>query len=410
MCRIVGVRERENSVHAHSNVKNALWRKWQIRRFGVLLMTIHKNELNPLKIDPQRLFSTGEAACVLGCNRCTIRNYLNAGSLIGIRVNNNWRVTGQELIDFLHQNAPRKTFLEYPSGQVIFPQSGYLIYRMISTFYNRKLILDECGRYGLLKPLVEELDKLWASIKITAPAGLRKQLRPGSQYILSLGNAEVAGWVERLGIKDLFGHKVWPCQNILEDRSEKRLSLEVMICGRMTHKEIVNYMVTKYNFLITEDQVDFFARHFFNLYNYSAQDRYVYLSRLEDRTEKYYKQKSWGDPECAKATLQIPTRVNFEEMLNLVAAIAGLNFKEYAMGGPGEMPMAKDASQMIFHAHRQLLALNKDKSEQTAAAIQKSQAEGAQISPFEKKSEEAPSFDELDQPDSTSENQEVKAG
>lgn len=361
-------------------------------------MTIRRDELNPFKIDPQRLYSTGEAACIVGCDRSTVRNYFSSGSIKGIRVKDNWKVIGQELIDFLHQNAPRKTFLEHPPGQIIFPQSGYLIYRLISTFYNRKLILDECGRYGLLRPSPEELDKLWASVKLTAPAWLRRQLRPGSRYVLSLGNADAEGWVERLGIKDLFGHKVWPCHNILEDRSEKRMILEVMICGRMPHKEIVSYMANKYNFITTEDQIDFFARHFFNLYNYSAQDRYVYLNRIEDRTEKYYKQRSWGDPECAKATLQIPSRVNFEETLNLVASMAALNFRDYAMGGPSEMPLAKDAAQMIFHSHRQLLALEKARSEQVAGAMMKAKEDGLQTEAFEHKTEEAPSFEDLEQP------------
>ena len=361
-------------------------------------MTIRKDELNPLKIDGKRLYSTGEASYLMGCNIGTIRAYLIGQRIKGLKVGGNWKVIGQSIIEFLFANAPRKTFLEYPPDQVKFPQASFLMHHMVSTMYKQKELIDLCGRYFLLKPHQGELDKLWAAVRETAPIRIRKQLRPGSKYILDVTQPEAENWVTRLGIKDLFGHSTWPCQNILEDASEKRLHIEVMLVGRVTHKEIVNYMAAKYNFIITEEQLDFFARHFFNTYNYNSQDRIVYLNRLEDRTEKFHKQRAWGDSEAAKATLQIPSRVNFEETLNMVAAMATLSFRDFALGGAAEMPLAKDAAQMIFHSHRQILALEKARSEQVAGAMMKAKEDGLQTEAFEHKSEEAPSFEDLEQP------------
>ena len=367
-------------------------------------MTINVSDLNPLQIDGKRLYSVGEAGHLMGVKGQSIRNYVRAGSIKGLMVGGNWRVEGQSLIEFLFKNAPRKTFLEYPPDQVKFPQASFLMHQMISTMYEQKTILDLCGRYSLLKPLPAELDKLWVAIKETAPQRIRKQLKPGSKYFLNHLKPESENWVTRLGIKDLFGHATWPCQNILDDTSEKRLHIEVMLVGRVTHKEIVNYMAAKYNFVITEEQLDFFARHFFNTYNYNSQDRIVYLNRLEDRTEKFHKQRAWGDSEAAKATLQIPSRVNFEETLNMVAAMATLSFRDFALGGAAEMPLAKDAAQMIFHSHRQILALEKARNEKVAGAMMEARDKGLQTNSFEKESEEPPSFEDLEQPTESKEN------
>ena len=374
-------------------------------------MTLHPEDLNPLQIDDKRLYSVGEAAIVISRDPSTIRAYIAARSIDGIRIGGAWKISGSSLKEFLNQNAPRKTFLEYPPGQLKFPQSSYLMQQMVVTNYNRPRIIDDCGKYGLLKPFANELDQLWCAVKETAPVRLRRQLRPGSKYVLDISKPETENWVSRLGIKDLFGHKTWPCQNILDDRSDKRLHIEVMLVGRITFKEIVNFMANKFNFIITEEQLDFFARHFFNTYNYNPTDRAIYLNRLEDRTEKFHKQKAWGDAEAARATLQIPSRVNFEETLNLIASMAALNFRDFAMGGPDEMPLCKDAAQMVFHSHRQLLALEKQRAEQVAVATQKAQDTGLKAEPFEKTADEPPSFEDLPQPeDEQEEPRKTKAG
>jgi hypothetical protein len=94
----------------------------------------------------------------------------------------------------------------------------------------------------------------------------------------------------------------------------------------------------------------------------------------------------------------------------MIAAMATLSFRDFALGGAPEMPLAKDSAQIVFHAHRQLLALEKQRGEQSAAAIQKAQAEGPQINVFEKVADEAPSFEDLQQPNDAADKKETKAG
>jgi len=357
---------------------------------------------NPLGIDENRLYRVPESAKVLGVNGSTIRRYLGAQVLKGVKVGGHfgpWRIQGFELIRFLNRDKEDiKTFLEYPAGLVKFPHISFILYNMIIGQYQPKRIQEECGKYGLLIPSTSELDQVWESLKITAPKRLKRHMAINSSRVFDLDRDDANSWIGRLGIRDLFGQHRWPCHNILTDQSEKRMHIEIMMCGRVIHKEISDFMAAKYNFIVTEEQLDFFGRHFFNTYNYNANDRILYLGRLENRTEVYYKRRAWGDPVAAKAVLQIPSRVNFEETLNMMAAMAAVTFREFALDGKESIPLAKDASQIVIQSLKQLMALEKLRGEQTATAVQEAQKEGIKTEAFDEPKEEPPSFEDLDQP------------
>lgn len=364
---------------------------------GVMAVSDGIIQPNPFNINEHKLYSVREVAKLLNIHRTGITRKLSAGILQGVKTYGVWRVRGLDLIRSFNEVEKETTFLELPYDSLKLPQSSFLMYLMITAGNDPDLIIKECQRYSLLEPLKTEIGQIWEALKKTAPRRIRKRMERNLNLVFDSKDPENENWLRRLGILEMFGKPLWPCQNILEDQSDRRIYIEVMIVGRVLFKEIIRIMATKFNFITDEPSLTFFAAHFLNVYNYNDFDRIKYITRLRNQTEKYNKQRAWGDPNAAKAVLEIPNRVNFEETLNMVAAMSALNFSQYALAGPEMMPVAKDASQMIFHALRSLLALEKQRTEQVAVATQQAQSTGPKQA-FENAADEAPSYGDLDQP------------
>jgi hypothetical protein len=347
------------------------------------------------EIDPVRLYLPSEVAAILKVSKRTIINWIHCGAISASKINGYFRIPGTEIRRLLTGTQRTGTYLGYNGFKS--PWASYMMYLLIETGGNEPAILDKGRKYRLVPPTSGEIQELWAALKKAAPAVIRRCLDRSTPGVLTLGNPKFKDWVARLGIMGFYEHPVLPCQGILEDASEKRQHIEVMLCGRVPYQDIVTVMAAKYGYALTEDVLDFFARHFFNVYNFSSEDITAYLGRVQSRTEAFHKRRAWGDPDRAKATLEIPRRVDFDVVLNEIAAMSMLRFKDLLAQGPLVAEQAKEMAMLVVRVSGELRKRDELRAEREQAAALMAQRDDPAIK-IEVRPEEPPCYEDLDQP------------
>ncbi len=344
------------------------------------------------QIQETHLYLPGEVARIIGAHRSTVHGWIQRGIIKSIRVGSWNRVPGSEVKRILMANERTSANLEY-SGRN-YPTMAYYQFLLVTTANDAFEINRQLVNYRLVMPDRNDLDALWAAILNSAPPWIRRKLE--AKMAVHWGMKGFDAWVAQLGIAPLFEQIVLPCRDILEDSSEKRIALEVLLCGRVPYKEIIEIMKGKYAFEVTEEALDFYARFFFNTYSLNSEDVQAYLGKLTNATEAQAKRRAWGNPDAAKLALEVSPEVDFEAGLNLIAATAMLGYKEWALRGPQGAAIAKEQSHIVFGALDRLMKLRKAQAEEKAASGGEGNADAGET--FVQPHEEPVDVNELEQP------------
>ena len=355
-------------------------------------------------------FSVTTVAAMCHVDRSTVNRWINTGQMKAYMVGGGWKIPGIELKKQIRGSINIQPYLNYPQESGKYTHFGYLMYLLIITKNKKSEVVDECKKYGLIGPDAGDLTVLWDRMLLIASKRIRKQLDNPLATILTIQSEDFQRWIDKLGILELFSTNPWPCLNILQDHSDKRDYIELLLWGQVSNSEIVDFLQKRWSFSLTSEQLDFFGRHFFNVYNFSDEDAEKYVRKIRGTKDKVMNFRlSWRNPSAAKALLKVPHRVNFEELFHSMAALAAMNYTEYAVGGELKVPLAQAQAQVIFHAHKQLLALEKAKGEKVSVAEQEAKAADPNASLISQPIVEPATLDELDNGEAET-TSEAKAG
>ena len=342
-------------------------------------------------------FSVTTVASMCHVDRSTVNRWINSGQMKAYMVGGGWKIPGIELKKQIRGSINIQPYLNYPQENGKYTHFGYLMYLLIITKNNKADVVEECKKYGLIGPDAGDLAVLWDRMLLLASKRIRKQLDNPLATILTVQSEDFQRWIDKLGILELFNVNPWPCLNILQDHSDKRDYIELLLWGQVSNQEIVDFLQKRWSFSLTDEQLNFYGRHFYNVYNFSDEDAERYVRKIRGTKDKIMNFRlAWRNPSAAKALLKVPHRVNFEELLHSMAALAAMNYTEYAVGGELKVPLAQAQAQVIFHAHKQLLALEKAKGEKTQVAEQVAKAADPNASLITQPIVEPATLDELD--------------
>lgn len=357
------------------------------------------------EIDELHPYFPVEIARMMKVTVRTIQNWMDAGKIEYVVIGSCRYIMGKEAKRLLGGRRQRDPYVEY-TGR-LYPWTPYMMYLVIETKMDKKEIRRRAAIWHLQDPSDEDLDAMWNSLIMTAPTFIRAKMENPAAKMPTLGNEKFKEWVRSLGILELYDHIELPCLDILEDYSDKRIDIEVLLCGRVPYKEICEILDAKHNFRITEDDLNFYAKFFFNTYTFNQMHVGMYLSNIRNSDEARKKRSAWGVPVRAKLAVEFPIEADRKTILNQIIQECFVVFTENIHRGGALTQMALEAVRGINSSHEHLL--KEEKSE--AAAIAAAKAEASQSADnsgatFETKSEEPVDISELDQPADVAEDEE----
>lgn len=354
--------------------------------------------------------SINETAKELKVNRATIYRWLDSGHLKSVR---RFGTRGSQLIPWSecerlrNPNVDQVTYVEYRGSN--YPHMSFFMHIVLETSNSRKDIIKWHDRYRLVTPSESDQNHMWEALQASAPPVVKRRIRGGKmgKYYPKAWDK----WLKQIGIYDLQKEPFWSCTEILEDHSEARLRLECLLCGRVQIAEIATYLTKKYSRQWTEQQILFFATHFFNTFNFTDQHFIEYTRRLPGK-EKMLKLNSFDNPAQAKIQFDIPTAVNLRENLTIAVNLAVINMKRL-LPSPSleEMDAGVHQTKLMISLQDQMMKVYDHNEKLRDQAYQDATKDAPDIT-FEKEPASAPDFSELKQetPDADEKEAEAKAG
>lgn len=342
------------------------------------------------------MYFTSEVAAIVKTTPRTITNWINQGIIAAERIGTIWRIPGVELKRFILKTQRKSDGLEYHAFK--YPWMGYMIYLLIEHKNNQARVCEAAARYKLLTPSAQDMEVLWASLRLSAPARIRQRMDSPTAKMPTLEAEDFREWVSTLGIMGLYQHAYFPCLDLLEDNSDVRACAEVLFCGRLTYAEIADILFKQYNFKITEEALQFFGTYFFNTLPYSTEDIENYLSRINS-TESFAKRQAWGNPEQARLVMSLPVEADILTSAHKIAALAGANTASFISRGPSGLEMASKSCEIWNKACERIAREEKARRErEEAAKAEASKTADNTTNGFTPVNEEPKDFEDLEQP------------
>jgi hypothetical protein len=286
------------------------------------------------------------------------------------------------------------------------------MYLLIEERDDEKKIHRRLARFGLMKPSTPDLHHLWMALLDSSPKHISKALKRSKTKDVTKMRL-FKDWAKALGIWELYDTVVWPCLEILNDSSERRLRIDLMLCARIPHAEVIDFMKKKYGLELTDEQLTFYGQHFCNTYNYTYDDLRVLVRLVSVHVDKNFAAtllRCWDNPASAKIELGMPTRANIEDNLHEMVQVAMMNFRIYGLGEFHQLSAAGEQANIVLKGQKQIMEYAKFRKELEAEMINQANAEAPNVE-FEKKAKDPVDFEELGQEvEGGEEEQKTKAG